>query len=162
MASINGVQLKAIKHFETTRGVGFTANVYIDNKKAGIASDEGHGGMVDTRFESRELQETFLKRSKDYFEANPSVMDSPEDFIEELLQFAEAEQMFKKNTKKGFPILLVMNFYKRTDSLESVFANGFKEPQLVSVKDDSTLRVQLMEKNPVEHKVYRSVEDFKI
>lgn len=162
MASINGVQLKAIKHFETTRGVGFTASIYIDNKKVGIASDEGRGGMVDTHFVKHENAALFSERAKAYYESNPSVMESNEQFIEELLHFAEEELTFKKNEKKGFPILIVMNFHKRTDSLESLFANGYKEPKLISVKDDSTLSEQLMQLKPVEHKVYRSVADFVI
>lgn len=160
MAKIKNIQLKAIKFFNSGRGEGVTANLYIDNKKQGFIHDAGVGGMLEIDFLSREAREIFSDRVQAYYEENPASQNSEEDFIEELLQLAETEKVFKQSTKKGFPITIKFQYHKRTDSLEEMFANGFKHAEMVSVANEEVVAEQLEERQPVEYKVYRTLEDF--
>lgn len=159
MASINGVALKAVKSFVAMEGIGFTSNVYIDNKKVGAAGDGGYGGNVEIAIEPK-YREEFAKRVKVYFEKNPAIFSGDEWFINELYEMWENEKHFKKNSKKGFPILISMTYRKRNE--ESPLDRHFKPDVMVSVATESDIEYNLKNYEPVEYKVFRKLEDFNI
>ena len=160
MATIKGIGMKAVKTFKTWDGVGFTANLYMDNKKIGIAQDEGHGGEVEFHILKPEHREEYSRRVKEYYEENPSSMNNEYDFINELYEAWETEKTFKSNTKKGFPITIQMSFHKRTDGVEQMFEGGYKPDIMVGVRNESIVQAQLDEHKPVEYKIFRTAEDF--
>lgn len=160
MATLKGIGLKAVKTFTTGDGLGFTSNLYIDNKKVGIAEDKGQGGEVEFHILKPEHREEFSKRVKKYYEENPAEFDGEYDFINELFEAWETEKQFKASAKKGFPILIAMAFDKRTDDIGARFEGGYKSPIMVGVRDESIIQEQLDEHKPVEYKVFRQLSDF--
>lgn len=161
MASIKGIQLKALKMYQTPSGTDFSANLYIDNKKVGQTVDVGDGGPIRIHFDKPEAQGVFEERMKTYFEENPTDVDGEDDFIVELIHLFEAEQMYKKNVKKDAHILITMQFHERTNTVDSLLKKDFKEPILLSITNEDILDELIEERKPVEYQIYRSLEDFK-
>lgn len=160
MAKIKGIELKAVKVFNSRNGSGFESNLYIDGKKVGAAYDAGVGGVMNIDFLEKEAQQTFSERVTAYFQEKPAEMDSEEDFIEELFQLWEAEKQFKKASKQGLVITVDMDYHKRTTPIQEVFSAGYKPSEIVSVRSEEVLQRELAEKQPVEYTVFRTLEDF--
>lgn len=162
MATIKGIGFKALKSFQTGDGVGFSANLYMDNKKVGFAQDQGCGGEVEFHILKPEDRAEYSKRVQEYYKENPAEMDNEYDFINELYEITETEKQFKKNAKKGFPIIIQMSFHKRTDTIEQVFAGGYKPDIMVGVRDENVAQSEIEKQKPVEYKIFRTLEDFNI
>jgi hypothetical protein len=157
MASINGIALKAVKTFQTMDGVGFQSNVYIGNKKIGVAGDGGFGGSVDIHI-LPEYRKEFSKRIQDYFEKHPAYLHTDEDFINELYELLETENQFKKNTKKGFPILISLSCYNRLKGFD--FEQPYQSSKMIGVIKESQIEEQVKKHKPIEYTVYRTLNDF--
>lgn len=76
------IELKNIKVMNSLseETVCFSASIYVDGKKAGQASNRGHGGNTDYRFTDRELE----KRFEEYAKSLPSKVFHIDDFGTEL------------------------------------------------------------------------------
>ena len=133
MASINGVQVKALKTFRGHDGDGYLqGNIYIDGKKAGFWSQDAWCGPDNYDFNTDVLEE----RAKEYYKANPVVdelkllgtddvdfdnlpMTDHSDaydilayFMEDLISLAYAEKDYKKHTKgTRWTVMGVLDYY---------------------------------------------------
>lgn len=138
MAKINGIQLKAVKTFVGTDGMGFSANIYLDNKKVGHVHDSAYGGCYDYDYDTKEGQEAVKEKIKEHYEKHPTVdtfkiydmqideidmdnlprksyedMFEPEDeFFSELLHLTLQEKDYKKNAKKGYTVMVYIDFLR--------------------------------------------------
>jgi hypothetical protein len=129
MAKVFGVQMKAIKKWESRDGFGLSANVYLDNKKVGTYFDNGDGSMPDLRLDNYSETLPILKqRAKQYFEKYPvdatglelddedileiryPFLFDEDAFIEEVLRITENEKICKKEFKKGFKIVVLTDY----------------------------------------------------
>ena len=136
MAKINGIELKAIKTFSGMEGIGFSANIYVDGKKVGYVSDAAYGGCYDYDYDSQEGHTAVKEKIKQYYEKYPAVdtlkvyetpvdkidmgnlpreayqdMLEPEDcFFSDLLNLALREKDYKKNAKKGYTVMVYIDF----------------------------------------------------
>lgn len=136
MASINGIQLKAIKTTRGMEGTGFTANIYLDGKKVGEVFDTADGGCYNYSYCDNEKKQKVIERIKEHFEKHPPVdtfkvystpienidmgnlpreaysdMLEPDDcFFSELYVLNLREKDYKKNCKKGYPVLVFIDF----------------------------------------------------
>lgn len=109
MASIYGVELKSIKTWEGTEGMGLQANVYIDKKLAGQVTDDAWGGGFRYDFDTAELDKRAEKYRKNVWSKNPenaqylslykNGAEFEDQFIDEIFNLREAEKAFKKAQK---------------------------------------------------------------
>lgn len=159
MASIKGVQLKAITHYRGSDGEpGIQGNIYLHGKKVGYFSDDSRSGQMNIRVEHEKKKE-IEELVADYYLEHPSAYESVEWFINELIQLTENEKMFKKYRKQGYPILVECRFRKRT---ESAFQEGrpYLRPNITACLNDDVLAQTIKEQAPVEYTVYRDLKDF--
>lgn len=162
MATIKGISLKSVKQFTGREGYGFSANVYLGSKKIGTAHDDASGGPMQIDISS-DYTEQFGDIVKTYYDENPATYMGEDMFIEELLELNFREKEFKKNSKKGFPILVFVAYEKRNAPHEDFAKRDFsKQDFIVSVREMKDVQL-VKEKHPaVEYIVYQSLEDFKI
>lgn len=131
MASIKGVTIKSVKTAMGMEGPFTQGNIYIDGKKAGFWSQDGHGGPDCFDFDESEL----TKRAKAYLKEHPDV-DSMQllnksvdevdfnnlplytkDFIEpesiflaKILDLSEIEKVYKKWNKDGHYVVGYLSY----------------------------------------------------
>lgn len=160
MAKIKNVQLKSVKTFIGREGHGFNATLYINNKKVGFVTDHANGGELSIDFEKRETRIEFSQIVKEYFDEKPATFDGESMFIEELLQLTEAEKTFKKNSKKGYPILVELRYKGRTEDMTKMYSGSMKLDEMVGGVDEETIKQVIEESKPVEYTVFRTLEDF--
>lgn len=136
MAKINGIELKAIKTFTGTEGTGFSANIYVDGKKAGHVSDAAYGGCYNYDYDDTEHHNIVKEKIKEHYEKYPEIdtlkiyetpidtidmnnlprqayqdMFEPDDcFFSDLLNLALREKDYKKNVKKGYTVMVCIDF----------------------------------------------------
>lgn len=159
MAAIKGVQLKSVKTFESRNGYGFSANLYINNKKVGVVGDEGRGGETDISIIKKEDRETFYQIVQQYYQENPADSNASYDFVEELLGLSEMEKIFKNNLKKGFTALVDLRYTKRQGEDLSAITE-IKVDEVVGLRNISHLNTVLEGDKPVEYTVYQDLNDF--
>lgn len=171
MAKIKGIQLKAVKSFETMDGFAISANVYLNNKKVGEIIDEGNGGGMYGHFNGPKIEEELATIVKKFYEENPRYfIIKPKnnlgwiiEFIEsELLELHDIEKEFKKNSKKGFGIMLFLSTHSR---MEDPFNNGipYEGEQMVSVRVWDKKMEEMIKKDYPNFKnirIFKSLEDF--
>lgn len=160
MAKIKNIQLKSVKTFIGEDGVGFNANIYINNKKIGFAIDTANGAPIDIRFHNPQARIEFGRSVKEYYKENPATVDGEDMFIAELIELVDLEKTFKKNVKEGYPILVSIRYRPRFENINERANRPIKRSQLVGVVNEITLEEVIQENKPVEHTVYRSLEDF--
>lgn len=119
MASLNGVSLKKLQKMRGREGIAFSADIYIDGKKAGFVEDDGNGGSLCIHgYEGgdREFDKVLDERAKAYFAKHPTVMSvrhdggHDEDLINELFHLVETETYFKKMAKKGYAAVVEVSY----------------------------------------------------
>lgn len=157
MAQIKEFQLKGVKLFASRNGYGLSASIYLKNKKIGEAYDAGNGGVMDIMIEDPANRTKFSESVEAYYRENPSTLDGEGGFIDELAALKDVEGFFKKNVKKGYPITIVLSFNKRKSDLEDI---SLEEDKILGLSSESAIEMVLNQYNPVEHRVYRSLEDF--
>lgn len=165
MAKIYGVELKAVKYLEGREGIGFTSNIYLNNKKIGRFLDYADGAMAEYHFDlkAKKEEEELEKIAEKYFQDYPKALfyenDKVGEFLEELLQLKEREDQYKKLIKKNDKgVLLIGSYHKRT------------ELPGIETKSDETLTAKFYnEKSFEDYKkkqgyaelyIYKSLEDF--
>ena len=84
---LNGYTLKAVKTMETLDGIAYSGNIYFNEKKIGMACNNGCGGMTDVH-----LMPGIPGRA-----AHDSALT--EDFVERLFTLHDYEKVFKAETK---------------------------------------------------------------
>ena len=138
MASIYGIQLKAVKKTMGMEGEGFVSNLYMDRKKIGTACDYADGGMIYVSVQKE--KEEFSKRVRQYYTNHPQ-----EDFVkrynditspEEYIQLRKAGQLPIKNAAEFSDMELAEDFcnelYKMYD-LEQIYKKQIKKGFLAIV-----------------------------
>lgn len=167
MAKIMGLELKSVKTFIGTDGYGLNANLYYKGKKVAFILDKGNGGPLNIQFMPNVKQEDIFDIAQKYYEKYPKFMlydtawGKLEDFVEELYALYETEKYFKKQVKKGFPIVVEVRYNKRTDDFLKNY-DPSKQDCMVAFKEwsDRTKDYLMKEYQPVEYKVYEKLEDF--
>ena len=103
MASINGIELKALKGFEGHEGYCFQGNVYKDGKKLGFWSQDSWGGPDEFRFDESLLDKAcsdFADGFPDDYE-HKAVCGDIEVFMGAVLDLKLCEQDMKPVFKGG-------------------------------------------------------------
>ncbi len=158
MASIKGITLKRVQHFRGTDGSGVNADIYMDGKKIGDAHDGGYGGGLDVDI-NHEYSAKFKKRVETYYKEHPSSCTGNEWFMEELIALHDYEKDYKRNARKGYPIMVDMKFHARLATLDDILSM-LKNDKVIFCVDEKTLEVNLKKHEPVVYTVYRSLDDF--
>lgn len=109
MASIYGVELKSIKTWEGTEGMGMQANVYIDKKLVGQVTDDAWGGDFRYDFDTSELDKRADKyrtqiwskkpENAQYIHLYKNGAEFEDCFIDEIYNLREIEKSWKKAQK---------------------------------------------------------------
>ena len=138
MASINGITLKNLKTFDGKEGEGFSASIYLDNKKIGTVVDSAYGGCYDYDFEVGKYN-VFLDKVKEHYRKHPCVdnfkifncsveefleikdnlpfhkvddmLEIEDTFIYDLKVLTDFEKIYKKNLKKNRSVMIVLDAY---------------------------------------------------
>lgn len=162
MASIKGVTLKSVKQFEGHEGeILYEGNIYVDNKKVGSFEDGDWGGPPTIEFDTPEKKALFEVRMREYYNENPSNYEEEEFFIDEILQLVKLEGIFKKNSKKGIPIVVRFKYRERKLEGEARYA-PFKLDKIFGCHSEQALVELIKEEKPVITTVVRRVEDLVI
>lgn len=101
MAVIKGYEVKELKQLEGSRGVSFTANIYLNNKKIGTVENKGVGGATDLMLDKGTYPQ-FEKVGGDYFKGKGETGGDADEFIEELISLKELEDDYKQAIRKGY------------------------------------------------------------
>lgn len=83
---LNGVSVKSVEYLNTSRGVAFTASLFLDNQKIGFIENSGTGGPTSVFIEIKEAREEFSIRMKEYFKnLNDEPVEEESTFADHLL-----------------------------------------------------------------------------
>ena len=142
--TLNGYTLKAVKTMPTLDWDSYSGNIYFENKKIGMAHNDGNGGMTDVQL---------LPEYRDHY---PILS---EDFVERLFTLYEYEKIYKAETKKEQNKALAFVTYSDFFDLSyyTLGQNGNEEG----------LRAHIQKKNPERGEIesieiFRSPDDFNV
>lgn len=161
MASIQRVELKAVKQGFGHDGGGLSANIYYKNKKIGSVSDDGWGGPMLVTVEKE--KETFEKIANAYKkETKENLLDAEEHLIYSLLHLKDFEKTFKSALKENFTSILYLDYHPRDENGRRNLKAPVPYPseEMYYCSTEQQISEILEEKKPVKHEVYRSLEDF--
>ncbi len=126
MASIYGVTIKNVKEWSGMEGIGTQANVYYNNKRIGMWTDEGNGGCCNYDFDKNIIEPAVKKYFKDWQEkykgtiyeglyGNDEDMQGSfyDNFMSELANLYDREKEYKKNAKNGYNV--IVKWYIKSD-----------------------------------------------
>ena len=100
MASIKGVSLKKIRKTEGREGIGYQADIYLNNKKIGNVVEWADGGKAEVNIPSKENMETLMHIVYEWGDKNPS------DYIVSLYtQEPNRLQQEIERVKKHYPYI---------------------------------------------------------
>ena len=184
MAKISGIELKNHRALEGKEGYGFSADIYLDEKKAGEVYDYADGSIDYTfRFVSPEKEVKVTNTVTQYFKKNPSVdvgkiyetpisdidmehlpiMDMMDTcfeltvFFEKLADLTVKEQEFRKGIVDGYSQLVYIGYYS---------VAGIPTPKdslyycPTNFKTENILKKAREQHKTAHMTVYRSLEDF--
>jgi hypothetical protein len=159
MASIRGISVDQYVESETDRGMYFMGHIIMDGVKVGIFENEGEGGGTDFHFDNEEYKAEFERRVTLYFTDHPATLNDNEGFILEVLDLMDAEKQFiKRSQQLNRPFILIQaNTYGRTSTLDDITEVA---TTYYTIFNESELQPLLQTINPVEHFVYRQLQDF--
>ena len=112
MATIKGLQLKAIKKTHGLEDEGFIANLYFNGKKIGSCADYGDGGMLNVRYDDQKVREQVEQQVKAYFAEHPAedpTLEGVSDLIYRLYTLNGLESFFKRCIKAGWPYIVFLD-----------------------------------------------------
>lgn len=163
MAKIYGVELKAVKYFEGREGIGFTSNIYLNNKKIGRFLDYADGAMVEYNFDLKAKEEELEKIAEKYFQDYPKALFYENykvgEFLEELLQLKEREEQYKKLIKKNDKgVLLIGSYHKRTE--HPGIETKLDETLTAKFYNEKSFEDYKKKQGYAELYIYKSLEDF--
>lgn len=165
MASIKGIELKAIKYGNENKDYFFQASIYLNNKRAGIVTLLNNSKNLIYEWKDDESYNECLDISKQYIKENPigvKFLSNIEVLINDLLELNEIEKEFKRVSKKGSTILALLKFNKR-DTLDTDY-NLEKEDMLLSFSKwtNSIEKKVIKNYNPLEIILYKDISEFDI
>jgi len=79
----------------------FAANIYLDGKRAGYASNSGHGGCNRYGFDSREQQDAFFAYAEQWGEDTGETFEPADALIASLCENIELTKQARKFVKSG-------------------------------------------------------------
>ena len=97
-------RITALKTFEGREGIGYTCNLYLNDKKVGSVRDTANGGPVE--FDIKEEAMIALKEEAKAFYGEDSHYDE-DCYIEELTIMHEVNQSLKRKCKNKVYLKLV-------------------------------------------------------
>lgn len=163
MASIKGIQLKAIKEGIGHDRAGFQANIYHGSKKIGSVLDDGWGGELNIDIVSD--LDVFDEKAKAYHEEqNEKVLAPEESLIYDLLELSQLEKELKSSQKKGYSFIMHIDHRPRNSDggLSIDVPIPYPSTEIFSCSVERHIQEVLNESKPVKYKVYRELSDFVI
>ncbi|MBL4952057.1 hypothetical protein JK635_07515 [Neobacillus sp. YIM B02564] len=112
MKTLKGLRVSRVDYHETSRGIAYTAPIYINNTKVGLVENRGDGGMTRLLVEP-EYRKEVASRIKAYFEDETKIHEQTHEDVREevfagylidLFEFGkvftseEKEQLLKEGT----------------------------------------------------------------
>ena len=164
MASINGVQIKALHSFMGVEGPTLQGNVYRDGKKLGFWSQDGNGGPDRFEFNEDVLDDVVEKlRISSLIEDEYREIVNADILMYELTKLMEDEKNYKKMAKQGYPIVFlasdgyhVLTFAVRTGKVEDIIQSDRYLQWTKKAKESMYENVEMTIKS------YTSLDDFKL
>jgi len=103
----SGWALKAYKEIKamSEETPCFTANIYVDGRKIGTASNHGHGGPNDYHFATPEDREMVERVGAEY---DPSKYGGLDTLIDDMCQDLDLTKIAKSHARKGFPVTVLI------------------------------------------------------
>lgn len=110
MATINGVEVRALKSFVGREGECWQGTVYLNGKKLGFWSQDSWGGPDQFDFDVSLLDEACKKYEAGFPETYQlkDVVGEPECFISEVATLKDIEASCSKMFKKGAEVVVYM------------------------------------------------------
>lgn len=180
MASIHGLQLKAVNLFEDHEGCpAYQGNIYLSNRKIGTYSNDYMCGPdhIDLDFPySLKLLEEELKRLHEDIVVLPIGTGMPyaraytaEDLFLDILSLNGKERLFKKVTKDaGYCGILTIDCGMESSSYKlPKYLSTATEESIVNMFDgeikkfETGYQYKYLETGECKVEVYRSLDDFK-
>ena len=119
MASIYGVTIKNVKEWSGMEGIATQANVYYNNKRVGVWTDDGYGGCgrfdFNTDIIKPAVEKFFKKWQKEhkgtiyenlYGDDEHMEFSFYDNFMSEVANLYDMEKEYKKNAKKGYNVIV--------------------------------------------------------
>jgi len=101
--TVNRVSVKNVSYLETSRGVAYTAPIYLDEQEIGLIENRGDGGAT-TIFIEKDYREEFNQCMHEYFKENPVDAKGMEEevFADVLLDIYEFGRVLTEEEKIAF------------------------------------------------------------
>lgn len=179
MASINGISIKDLKQFTGHEGEPlFQGNLYLNGKKIGFWSQDGHGGpdnfMLDGGWQQEKALDDAIKAMYpekaihgEARDGEPYVIEYGLEFLmTDILDLMNDEKEFKKATKNGYAGIMVATdgYHETVWQLPGAYT-ALSDEALMSKMGDALAKVKesffpedRFRKHAV--KIYRSLGDF--
>jgi len=142
-------QLKSVKNTVGREGVGFTANLYLDNAKIAYVSDYGDGGGVRVDYLSREIREVqepalaFWHRENCIGHYSRALTSNSEQAMNLLYFFYDKDKESKKSIAfEVGPDISLMTDVEATEYFEST--SHFEEHADLVLKSQGFTREELL------------------
>ena len=152
MARINGISLKSVKFIkldEKKRHYGFTAGLYVDNKKVAVCSCLEINKTPTIEWCKDICIDDKVDKYISNYNKDISVFSKIDILLNDLLELSDFEKEYKSMIKKGANVLIAFNSAKKGDCIV-----GFE-----TWNDDIETRFKNKYK-PTEYKVFKSLDDF--
>lgn len=166
MASINGIEVKAVKRFAGHDGMPcYQGNVYYQGKKLGFWSQDYRGGIDDDYdFNTSILDEIVeLYKNSKYVKPELRKYTTLDYVLAQIVLMQETEARYKKYVKKGYTAMCEITddyncFYTAIRTTET---NKEKIKKLLS-KSIEQAKAQCLKNQEIQVNIYTSLEDFNI
>lgn len=96
------VTLKNLRTCEASDGVAFSANIYLDGRKAGVVMQAGHGGPNDYSFNKPEDEAAFEGIAAAYGKEHDIEFEAADLLVEDIINAIDDEKFRRSSAKKGF------------------------------------------------------------
>lgn len=163
MASIKGIELKSIKYGNEKAEHLFKANIYLKNKKIGEVQLLNNENNLIYNWKNEEAYKEFLLIAKEYEIENPiniKILNDEDILINDLLELNELEKEFKRVFKKGAKLIAFLKYNNKNTNMNEY--NVIKEDIILGLSEwnNDIERKIIANHNPLEIKLYSSMEDF--
>jgi reverse gyrase len=101
MRNIKGIYVTEVNYLETSRGIAYTAPLFMDNQKVGLIENRGDGGATFIYVDS-EYRNEFYKRMNEYLkENNITGAMAEETFAEHIIDVFEYGKVLTDEEKES-------------------------------------------------------------
>jgi hypothetical protein len=98
--TLNGVHVENVQYLSTSRGVAFTAVLYLDDQKIGMVENRGEGGPTSVDITDQEAKEEFYIRMQEYFvQQNIQPVEEESEFVDHLLDLHDFGRVLTEEEK---------------------------------------------------------------